>query len=96
MTTLQPFIHQQFKWPVWRMEIDEISNLLFVELRNGEEKNVAFGCVDLNTGTLNFDDFTTEERWLTGIETAFDGTLLIHNYQSQTGPVHKGPVAIDG
>src|SRR6185312_8334093 len=30
-----------------------------------------------------------------GVEAAFDGVLLLHNYQSEAGPLHKGLVAVD-
>ncbi|MGN8069494.1 DUF4905 domain-containing protein [Mucilaginibacter sp. 22184] len=96
MTQMLPFINQQFDWPIWRMEIDVISSTLFVELRNSEDKKVAFGAINLLSGDVYFKDITTPERWLTGIETAYDGTLLVHNYQSEKGPVHKGLIAIDG
>ncbi|WP_183560769.1 DUF4905 domain-containing protein [Mucilaginibacter sp. SP1R1] len=96
MTQLLPYINQDFGSPVWRIEIDETSTILFVELRNSENKKVAFGAVNLLNGHTNFDDVTTPERWLTGIETAYDGLLLVHNYLSETGPIHKGLIAIDG
>lgn len=95
MTQMLPFINEQFDWPIWRMEIDDISATLFVELRNSEDKKVAFGAVNLLNGDVYFKDVTTPERWLTGIEAAYDGTLLVHNYQSEKGPVHKGLIAID-
>ena len=94
MTQMLPFINQQFDRPIWRMEIDDISATLFVELRNSEDKKVAFGAVNLLNGQVYFKDVTTPERWLTGIEAAYDGTLLVHNYQSEKGPVHKGLIAI--
>jgi hypothetical protein len=78
------------------MEIDDISATLFVELRNTEDKKVAFGAVNLLNGEVYFKDAITPERWLTGIEAAYDGVLLVHNYQSANGPVHKGLIAIDG
>ena len=95
MTEQQPFINQQFSWPIWRMEIDDISNNLLVELRNTQEKQTAFGSVNLLTGKANFTNVNTPERWLTGMEAAYDGVLLLHHYESATGPVHKGLVAID-
>jgi hypothetical protein len=85
--TLLPHISEQFAGTIWRMEIDGLSNTLFVEIRDNEEKKVCFGSVDLKTGT--------PERWLTGIETAYNGVLVIHYYQSETGPAHKGLLAID-
>lgn len=95
MTMQQPFIHQQFNGSIWRMEIDEISDTIFIELRNDSEKQVSFSSINLNNGSLNFKDLVTPERWLTGIETAYNGVLLLHNYQSATGPAHRGITAID-
>ncbi|QEC75133.1 DUF4905 domain-containing protein [Mucilaginibacter ginsenosidivorax] len=96
MTKLLPFIQHQCKWPVWRMEIDELSNIIFLEVRNGADKLVSFTSIGLDNGMVNFDGLTTPERWLTGIETAFDGVFVLHNYQSEKGPAHKGLTAIDG
>ena len=90
-----PLISQSFNGAIWRMEIDGLSDTLFIEIRKNEEKQVHFASIDLKTGKTWFTDFTTPERWLTGIETAYDGVLLLHNYQSETGPAHKGLVAID-
>ena len=36
------------------------------------------------------------DRVAAGIETAQNGILLLHNYQSESGPAHKGLIAIDG
>ena len=93
--TLLPHISEQFAGTIWRMEIDGLSETLFVEIRDNEEKKVYFGSIDLKTGKVYFKDLVTPERWLTGIETAYDGVLLIHYYQSETGPTHKGLLAID-
>ncbi|MDP9047845.1 MAG: DUF4905 domain-containing protein [Bacteroidota bacterium] len=93
---IQPHIDEQFKGDIWQLEIDEITETIFIEVRNGTEKQVSFSSIDLVKGKVCFKDFTTPERWLTGIETAFDGVLLLHNYLSETGPVHKGLVAVDG
>jgi len=90
-----PVISQQFNGAIWHMEIDGLSDTLFIEVRNNEEKQVSFASVDLKTGKTWFTDFVSPERWLTGIEAAYDGVLLLHNYQSETGPAHKGLVAID-
>ena len=95
LKTLQPHINYQFASAVWRLEIDALTNTLFAEIRDSDDKRVSFSAIDLGTGEVYFDDLQTEERWLTGIETACDGILLLHNYQSESGPVHKGLVAID-
>ncbi|MFI5159777.1 MAG: DUF4905 domain-containing protein [Sphingobacteriales bacterium] len=92
---LQPFISHQFKSPVWRLEIDGLNALLLVEVRDVANKQVSFSSINLDTGETYFDGLQTEERWLTGIEAAFDGVLLLHHYQSTDGPVHKGIIALD-
>jgi len=93
--TIFPSISQQFDGVIWRMEIDELTETVFVEIRNSEEKKVSFGAIDLLNGKAFFKDLTTSERWHTGIEAAYDGVLLLHFYQSETGPTHKGIIAID-
>jgi hypothetical protein len=93
---LQPQIIYQFKSPVWRLEIDPLSETIFAEIRDQSDKKVSFSSIGLDTGKIFFDGLQTEERWLTGIEAAYDGVLLLHNYQSEAGPAHKGLVAVDG
>jgi hypothetical protein len=95
MTMLLPFISEEFDGAIWRMEIDSLSETVFVEIRNSEDKLVSFTSISLRTGIANFKSLTTPERWLTGIEAAYDGVLLLHGYQSENSPVHKGLTAID-
>ena len=92
--TMQPIINEQFSNPIWRMEIDELTDRMVLELRS-EEKKVSFASVNLQNGEVYFKALATSEQWLTGIETVYDGVLLLHYYQSETGPVHKGLMAID-
>ena len=96
LKTLLPHINHKFKSAIWRFEIDPITDILFAEIRDSEDKRVSFSAINLENGTVYFDNVQTEERWLTGIETAYNGVLLLHNYQSKNGPVHKGLIAIDG
>lgn len=94
-TMLQPFIIHQFKNPVWRLEIDNLTEIIAVEIRDQSDKRAYFSSIDLANSKVYFDDLQTEERWLTGMETAYDGVLLLHNYQSEAGPAHKGLIAFD-
>ena len=91
---LQPHISYQFKSAIWRMEIDSISETIFTEIREPDNKQVFFASINLKNGDVNFNDLQTAERWLTGIEAGYHGILLLHNYQSETGPSHKGIIAI--
>lgn len=90
-----PFIDHRFKSPVWRMEIDSISDTILIETREVADKRVHFSSINLQTGKICFDYLENEERWMAGIEAAHDGVLLVHNYQSESGPAHKGLIAID-
>ena len=92
---LQPDISHQFKSPVWRLEIDSISGIILIEVRDVVNKKVSFSSIGVDNGTIYFDGLETEERWLTGIEAAYDCVLLLHNYQSESGPSHKGIIALD-
>lgn len=77
------------------MEIDPLTSTLFAEIRNEQDKQVSFASVDLESGKLNFDGLTTDDRWFTGMEAAYNGVLLLHNYQSEGSPVHRDIIAID-
>jgi hypothetical protein len=92
---IQPIISENFTGVIWRIEIDELSETVFLEVRNNEEKKVYFAGISLLSGEVLFKDITTPERWLTGIEAAYDGVLLLHFYQTDAGPTHKGLMAID-
>ncbi|MFD2871850.1 DUF4905 domain-containing protein [Mucilaginibacter ximonensis] len=94
MTMLLPSINKPLNGVIWRMEIDSLSDTIYLETRT-PEKQVSFTSIDLATGKTNFENYTTPERWLTGIEAAYDGVLLLHGYQSENSPVHKGLTAID-
>ncbi len=96
MTKVLPFIDEKLNGIIWRIEIDGLSDTLFLEVRNTEDKEVSFASFDMVTGNINFKQFISSERWLTGIEAAYDGVLLLHHYQSATSPVHKAIVAING
>jgi hypothetical protein len=94
MTMLLPFINEQLTGVIWRMEIDSLSDTLFLEIRT-TDKQVSFTSVDLTSGKTNFTEYTSPDRWLTGIEAAYNNVLLLHNYQSENTPVHKGVTAIN-
>lgn len=96
MTTLKPYIHQQFTGQIWKLQIDSVKQLLFVETRDAEKREVSFSGFDLKTGRTNFLNLSGDEKWLTGIEGCFDGVLFLHGYQSAQSPVHKGIRALNG
>jgi hypothetical protein len=96
MAEIKLCIAEHFDAPVWRMEIDPVTDTLFAEIRDVTNRQVSFAAINLNSAQTNFKDFSTDENWLTGMESAYSGVLLIHYYETQNGPAHKGLAAIDG
>lgn len=94
MTQNLPTISKQFDGLIWRMEIDEISDTIYLEIRKAGDKLVSFAAIDLYSGKTKFENISLPERWLAGIEAAFNNVLLLHGYQSQSAPVHKGITAV--
>lgn len=95
MTALSPIVQKKFNGTIWRMDIDEVSSTLLLEIRNEADRTTSFAAVNLPKAHLNFEGYTTHERWLTGMETAHNGVLLIHYFQNENSPVHKGITAIN-
>ncbi len=95
MITIHPNFRHAFDGAVWRMEVDEDTHVLALEIRNEASKQVSFAAVDLSQGNLLFEGLVMNERWLYGMEAATRGALLLHGYESQSAPVHKGITAID-
>lgn len=95
MTMLLPYINEQLSGVIWRMEIDSLTDTIFLELRHSDDKKASFTSIGITNGKINFIDVTTPERWLTGMECAYNGILLLHNYQSEKAPVHKAVIAVN-
>jgi hypothetical protein len=95
MGELKLLVAEHFNGEVWRMEIDHLSHALFAEIRNNEDRKVSFAVISLVSGKTHFKDYTVDEQWLTGIETAYDSVLLLHYYQTAASPAHKGLAAVE-
>jgi hypothetical protein len=96
MTQVTPYIDEHFEGQIWKFTIDSQANLLFCEVRNPDNKEVSFASIDLNTGNTNFNNLGLPEKWLSGLDSAFNGTMFIHGFQSAQSPIRKGITAIDG
>ena len=96
MTEIKLCIAEHFDAPVWRLEVDGLTDTLFAEIRDVTHRQVDFAAINLRNAETNFKSFKTDETWLTGMESSYDGVLLIHFFETQNGPAHKGLAAIDG
>ena len=95
MTMLQPLISQSLNGTIWRLEIDELTDTMVIEVRNEQDKQTTFTSISLQTGGTNFTGYKTPERWLTGIEAIYNNVILLHHYKHESGPEHKAVIAID-
>jgi hypothetical protein len=88
-------LSEKFEGVIWRMETDALTDSVFIESRSAEDRRVTFSAFDLRHNSVLYKNLTIDEKWLTGIEAAFNGVLLLHGYQNENSPVHKGLTAID-
>jgi len=93
---LQAYIDEHFAGQIWKLVIDDTTTSLFVEVRDDENRQVSFAGIDLDNGPTHFKNLGLPEKWLTGLQGSFNGTLFLHGYQSAQSPAHKGITAIDG
>lgn len=93
--TLNSIVSEKFEGIVWKLVPDAVLNLLFIETRNTDKKEVFFSCFDLNKQVFLWKNIQTEEKWYTGIETAYKGILLLHGYSHPGSPERKSIIAIN-
>ncbi|MCP4522228.1 MAG: DUF4905 domain-containing protein [Cytophagales bacterium] len=80
---------------VWKQFIDEENQYLVVEGRNGDEHQVAFYIIDITKGEVINTIKPDDETWWLGIEDVQNGCILLHGYESEQSPVHKGVYCYD-
>jgi hypothetical protein len=51
---LQPFITNTLPNTIWRMEIDELTGILVVEMRDQQQKQASFWAIGLQTGNVYY------------------------------------------
>jgi hypothetical protein len=95
MTMLQPLISKSYNSTIWRLQIDSETDIMAIELRNEQDKQTSFASLNLSNGEAYITGLTLPERWLTGIENISSGVMLLHYYKHESGPEHKGIIAIN-
>jgi hypothetical protein len=95
MTLLKPIITQNFNGTIWRLEVDELTDTMVIEVRNEQDKQTSFASLNIQTGEIYFTDYKPHERWLTGVECVYDNVVLLHQYRHESGPEHKAIIAVD-
>lgn len=78
---------------IWRLLLSPNNKLLIEE--RGEEKEVFFNCIDLNSAKYIFKNFQLEEKFWIGIEAFTDEMIFFHKYLRPDMPTHSGVIAFD-
>ncbi len=79
-----------FNGHIWRIFPDTDFQVLVLEIRNYEAREVSFAAVDLIEKGLIWQDFKLSEPWWTGIETVKNGHILFHGYNHIQYANHLG------
>jgi len=79
---------------IWRLLITD-TDLLIIETRNVESREVYFNCIDIHSGKKKFNDFQMEEKSWIGIETIYKDIIFFHQYAKPDMPEHRRISAYD-
>jgi hypothetical protein len=79
---------------IWRILISD-SDLLIIESRDIDNKQVYFSCVDVLSNKIIFKDLQLEEKYWIGIETVYKDIIYFHKFAKPDMPGHKTIIAFD-
>lgn len=84
-----------FSGLIWKMAIDQKSNWLALEIRSEKFNHALFSTINIETGKTGINEQQTESGWSSGLEAIRNGIVLIHGFEFEGSPAHKGLVAFD-
>lgn len=87
---LQPNIKLLFSNIIWRIAPDNASDYVLIESRDEQRKKVKFHGVDLTSGKITSEFRPNTDDWWVGIESINDKKVILHGYESDESPIHKG------
>jgi len=79
---------------VWRLLITE-TDLLVIEARNTETREVYFSCFDIHSSKKKFKNMQMDEKSWIGIETIYKDVIFFHQYAKPDMPAHSRISAFD-
>ncbi len=82
------------KRQIWRI-IPTETNMLIIEEREPDKKQVYFNCFQTDSGKKIFKDFQLDEKFWVGIETVYNDVIFFHTYLKPDMPWHKGIIAFE-
>ena len=82
------------KKQIWRLLISG-TDLLIIETRDMETRDVFFSCLDIHSGQKIFSNIQMEEKSWIGIDTIYKDIIFFHQYVKPDMPDHKKITAFD-
>ena len=79
---------------IWRLLISG-SDKLIIELRDTDNKEVFFSCLDIHTGEPVFSKKQLDEPYWIGIEQVHDDVIFFHKFAKPDMPGHREIIAFD-
>lgn len=73
---------------IWRI-IPSDTGKLILEVRDAENKEAFFDCLNISSGKVIFSNFQTEEKFWIGIEAVYKDIIYFHKFGKPDMPVHK-------
>lgn len=79
---------------IWRI-IPAESNLLVIEERDTNSREVFFNVLTLDEGKIILNGFQLEEKYWVGIESVYKDIIFFHKFKKPDLPGHRGIYAFD-
>ncbi|HEY0742856.1 MAG TPA: DUF4905 domain-containing protein [Chryseosolibacter sp.] len=86
---------QTFSGVIWKTLVDDQSNVIYIESRDGEERKVTFAAWDIVHNEMLWSDVEFEEKWWISLGFVQDGILLLTHYTDTNNPDNKSVMAFD-
>jgi hypothetical protein len=92
---LQFNFSQTFPGAIWSTLVVPQQNLLILEVRDEDKREVRFSAFDYLQNSFRWKDLLLEEPWWIGLTAVSENILLLHLYQNTENPDEKSLMAFD-
>ena len=92
---LQFNFSQTFQGAIWSTLVASQQNLLILEVRDEDKREVRFSAFDYVQNSFRWKDLLLEESWWISLTAVSENILLFHLYQNTENPDEKSLMAFD-
>ncbi|MBT1704001.1 DUF4905 domain-containing protein [Chryseosolibacter indicus] len=94
-TGLELWLTKQFHGAIWNIHTHPSKDLLFIEIRDVQLKEVRFSAIDLSGKKMLWDEITLEEKWWVSLTEVSENLLLFNIYTDTNNPDRKSLISFD-